>query len=329
MKLRDKIQSLASILKVKFLNRRIPLAVRLQVTNRCTLQCKYCNLWSFKTGEPSTERIFGLIKQLSLLGTKRISISGGEPLLRGDIAEIINYCCKNGIYPEMNSNGKLVPGMIKEIKNLNFLKLSLDGPEEAHDLIRGRGSYKDVIAAADAAYKNSINFGFATTLTKYNIDFLDHLLVVAKRYGTIVAFQPIKKLYRGINDIEELAPPEGKFKQAIGKLILEKKSGNIHIRNTLDNLWHIYDWPVYRKIKCWAGRIFCIIDAAGDLYPCDRINYGVLLPNCIEIGVEEAMGNLPEVNCSGCGFCGSLELNYLMSFKINILSSIKKIIGKI
>jgi len=116
MKLQDKIQSLSSILRVKLFNKRIPLAVRLQVTNRCTLQCKYCNLWDSKKKELTTREIFDIIKELSILGTKRLSISGGEPLLRTDIAEIIDCCWEHGIYPEMNSNGTILPQKIDTVK---------------------------------------------------------------------------------------------------------------------------------------------------------------------------------------------------------------------
>jgi MoaA/NifB/PqqE/SkfB family radical SAM enzyme len=327
MKLRDKIKSFNTILKVKFLNKRIPLAVRFQVTNRCTLQCKYCNLWRIRTDELSTREIAGIIEELAKLGTKRISFSGGEPLLRADIGQIINHCNKLGIYSEMNSNGTLVAERIEVVKKLDFIKLSLDGPQGVHDALRGDGSYKKVIESADSAYKNRIKFGFACTLTKHNINYLDHILNVAGKYDTIVAFQPLKQIYRGVEDIKDIAPSQIEFKRAVSSLIAKKMSGNRNIRNSLIGLRHIYNWPKYKKIRCWAGRIFCIVNTNGDLYPCDRIDYALQLPNCVAMGVENAMNILPEVYCSGCGFCGALELNYLMYFRFGIIYSIKKIIN--
>ncbi|MCD6583625.1 MAG: radical SAM protein [Candidatus Omnitrophica bacterium] len=327
MRLRDKISAFISVLKVKFLKRRIPLAVRFQLTNRCTLQCRYCNLWRIKSEELSTQEIYYILDRLAKLGTKRISFSGGEPLLREDIGKIIDYCRKKNIYPEMNSNGTLLPYKIGEIRNLDFLKLSLDGPEEIHDFLRGKGSYKSVIKAAEVAYKNKIRFGFAVTLTRYNIEYLDFVLEVARRFHVIVAFQPLKQLYRGVEDIGDLVPSQEKFRLAISKLIVIKKKGDKHIRNSLLGLKHIYYWPKYKKLKCWAGRIFCIIETNGDIYPCDRISYDSPLPNVLHLDFKQALYALPEVKCSGCGFCGSLELNYLMGFKFGVLSSIKKIIN--
>ena len=70
----------------------------------------------------------------------------------------------------MNSNGTLVPDCIDNIRELDFLKLSLDGPKSVHDLLRGKGSYEKVIKAADVCHREKIKFGFACTLTKYNIN---------------------------------------------------------------------------------------------------------------------------------------------------------------
>ncbi|MFH2136962.1 MAG: radical SAM protein [Candidatus Omnitrophota bacterium] len=327
MKVKDKFLCLAAIVKCRVFGKAIPLAVRLQLTNRCTLQCKYCKLWQTESKELNTAEVFSLLDELAKLGTKRISFSGGEPLLREDIAEIFRYAGTKGMYSEMNCNGTLVSRNIEKLTDLDFLKLSLDGPPEVHDFLRGKGSYEKVIEAADICKKKGIRFGFATTLTKYNIDKLDEILAIAKKYETIAAFQPIKKLYRGISDISELSPGEKEFKIAIERLIITKRSGNKNIRNSLRGLQHIYDWPRYEKLRCWAGKIFCIIEANGDVMPCDRISYNSKLPNCLEPDMKQAWAILPAVVCSGCGFCGSLELNYLMSFKPGILGSIRKILG--
>jgi MoaA/NifB/PqqE/SkfB family radical SAM enzyme len=326
MKLKDKIHSFVAIIKVRAFHQRVPLAVRFQLTNRCTLQCRYCNLWCTKTNELSTREILVIIEQLAVLGTKRISFSGGEPLLREDIYEIVTFAQNKGIYAEMNSNGTLVPVSLKVLKKIDFLKLSLDGPKEAHDQIRGKGSYAKVMEAADAAFKNKVNFGFTCTVTKYNINSLDHLLDIAKKYETIVAFQPLKEIYRGVKDVGSLTPDKEDFKKAINSLIEKKRTCN-NFRNSLSCLKHISQWPKYGYLKCWAGWIFCIINTNGDIYPCDRINYSLDPPNCLSLGVRKALDSLPEIHCSGCGFCGSLELNYLMCFRIGILNSLKKIIN--
>jgi len=262
------------------------------------------------------------------MGTQRISFSGGEPMLRKDIGQILNYCNRRGISTGMNSTGRFVKERIKELKNLDLLKLSLDGPKGIHDAIRGKGSYKAVIEAANTAQKNNLRITFATTLTKFNINQTDFLLEKGKEYNTLVAFQPLKILYRGIkkDDINEITPKQEDFKKAIRKLMIKKKEGNKHIRNSIMELKYIYNWPKYNKLRCAAGKLFCMIETNGDVIPCDRINYTKKPLNCIEVGFRKAFYNMPEPYCSGCGFCGALELSYLYLFKFSILKDIKKLI---
>jgi len=95
--------------------KRFPLAVGWNITYRCNLQCKYCGWWENRASELNTKDIIGLIKELAFLGTKFISFSGGEPLLREDLGDIIDFCKMKGIYVSINSNGTLVKEKIKNI----------------------------------------------------------------------------------------------------------------------------------------------------------------------------------------------------------------------
>ena len=328
MKFQNKLFSASAIIKSKLFNKPLPLAIRWQITNRCTSKCKYCNIWQKKSNELTTQQIFSVIDELSKMGTQRISFSGGDPMLREDIGKIIDYCSKKGISTSMNSSGNLIKERISDLKNLDLLKLSLDGPEEIHDFNRCNGSYKKVIEAADTAQKNNLKFTFATTLTKLNINHVDFLLNKSKEYNTVVGFQTLEIVYEGVgkHDINKIAPKQEDFKRTIKKLIIEKKKGNKHIRNSIIGLKYIYNWPKYKKVKCAAGKIFCAIESNGNVLPCDRINYNKIPLNCAEVGFRKSFYHMPEPHCNGCGFCGSLELSYIHLLKFNILKDIKKFI---
>lgn len=326
MRIKKKIKSIISLLKVRLLNVRVPLAVRWQLTNKCVLKCKYCQIWKINQEELSFKEILSVLDQLAKLGTKTISYSGGEPMLRDDIAEILTETKKRNISTEMNSAGAFIPENITKLKNLDFLKISLDGSEEMHDLVRGKGSYKMAIEAANTAKMNRVKFSFASTLTKYNVEQIPFLMSMAEKFNTFVAFQPIKNLYRGIEDIDEFIPNPDKFKFAVRQLIDFKKKDDSCIRNSLMGLYHIYNWPKYAKLKCWAGKIFCIIDTDGTVFPCDRVSYKSKLPNCRESSFEKILLNLPDIHCEGCGFCGVLELNLLMRPDVRIIKTVLRIL---
>ena len=97
------------------------------------------------------------------------------------------------------------------------------------------------------------------------------------------------------------------------------------MRNSLRSLRHIYNWPTYERLVCQAGKIFCMIGPTGVLTPCDRLEYNTPLPNCLELGFRVAFNKLPIIQCNGCGFCGSLELNYLASLRWDIVPTLNKI----
>lgn len=331
MRLSDKIKGIISILKVRIFRERIPIAIRWQLTYKCPLQCKYCHIWGINLPELNTNEVFLLLDEMAKWGTRKISFSGGEPMMRKDIGEIIAYCVSKKISPEINSTGFLIPQKIDLIRELDLLKLSLDGPEEIHDMIRGKmGAYRMVIDAAETAFAKGVKFIFTTTLTKLNIGHSGYMLELAEKFNTFVAFQPLKEISYGCAGakIDNLYPSETEYKNVLEILVSAKKTGKDRMRNSLQGLRHIYNWPHYKKLKCYAGQIFCMLAPNGDLYPCDRLNYTEPLPNCIDLGFRQAFDKLPGIYCSGCGFCGSLELNYLASFKWKILPTFKKIIDK-
>lgn len=274
----------------------------------------------------SIDRIVAILDDMAALGTQTISYSGGEPMLRADIGRILEETVKRGISTEMNSTGAGIPEHIAELKHLDFLKISLDGPQDIHDQVRGKGSFHQAMAAAAAAQANGLRFIFSTTLTKYNIREVDFLLEKAKAFNTLVAFQPLKSLYRGVEDVNAMAPQQDDYAAAVVRLIDHKKKGSPHLRNSLTGLRHIARWPQYPDLQCWAGRFFCILSTNGTLMPCDRIAYKARLPNCLDAGFKKAFFDLPPVHCGGCGFCGVLELNLLMSLKADALRSIYSVL---
>ena len=77
MRLKDKVYCAYSILKSRILNVRIPLAVRWQLTNKCTLRCKYCNIYDNEVSELGSSQVKDVLCQLKGLGTKRISFKLG------------------------------------------------------------------------------------------------------------------------------------------------------------------------------------------------------------------------------------------------------------
>lgn len=307
--------------------RKSPLNVMLSVTNRCPSDCSYCNIPSRKQRELSTKEILKLIDEITDMGTQRLGIWGGEPLVRDDIGEIIDYAKKKGLFVTMDSNGYFFPQKIKLLKNLDHLILSLDGPEEVHDLNREPGSFKKVISAIEVG-KGEIACWTVTVLTKNNLDSIDFILNKAREYGFLTTFQILHHNDKLSRNHKTLLPSSEAYKRTIKKLILEKKKG-APIASSMNYLYHILNWPDYKiinypyqinNLKCWAGRLYCNIDTDGSVYPCSLLTGNVKALNFLEVGFKKAFDNLQENYCKSCLASCFTEYNYLYSLNIRTIA---------
>src|SRR5215213_11862745 len=107
----DEIEGNKEELRTAVLNARPfkPLYVKMKVFYGCNLKCEMCNHWR-ETREPpvSGDRFQEVLKELAELGTKKIHISGGEPMLRPQVPEMVEQASGLGIKVTMTTNGTLI-----------------------------------------------------------------------------------------------------------------------------------------------------------------------------------------------------------------------------
>lgn len=315
MKLKTGFKTAKSLIKLIFLGKRTPLLIGWALTNRCNLRCRYCSSSAFESKELTTKQISSIIDELAAIGCARIAFTGGEPLLRDDIGDIVNYSKSKGIHTGLNSNGILFTKKIDQIKNIDLLMLSLDGPQETHDFLRGAGSYQNTLSAIETAANHGIKTAITTVLTKYNLDSIDFILEKAQLFHCYVYFQPVTNLPLGAIDISGLLPSKNEFKAGIAK-ILHLKNKNNFIGNSKAVLEHFLNWPGFKGVRCRAGQIYCAIDPQGYLYACSNLRNGSRF-DILKSGFKKAFNDLGEVSCKNCWCSSPLEINKLLSFNID------------
>jgi MoaA/NifB/PqqE/SkfB family radical SAM enzyme len=109
-----------------------PYFAHLALTHRCNLRCRFCRIHEEKFAELDTAGMCRVIDVLDRLGIAVLSVSGGgEPLLRKDVPEILNYAGRKGLYTKLTSNGTLPQFRYRELldSRLNEIGISLDGVE--------------------------------------------------------------------------------------------------------------------------------------------------------------------------------------------------------
>jgi len=163
----------------------IPENCLLELCFKCNLNCKHCgssiNAFSKKRqGRELTKNEFmKVIQELKMLGGKKIGLVGGEPLLYEFWEDIAIYAKSLGFELSMISNGMLIDRIMADrIKKsgINKVALSLDGPRDFHNILRGNvHAFDHVLSAADFLISAGVQVNIITTIMNKNIDLLDEI----------------------------------------------------------------------------------------------------------------------------------------------------------
>lgn len=138
-------------------------------TRRCNLHCVHCYSHSKDLayeGELTTEEAKSLIDDLADFKIPVLLFSGGEPIMRKDLVELIDYTVNKGIRAVISTNGTLITkDLAHELKkfNLSYVGVSLDGLEKVNDSFRGfKGAYdkamEGIVNCQDAGIKVGLRF---------------------------------------------------------------------------------------------------------------------------------------------------------------------------
>lgn len=335
MKILTNIRFFSRIAKMKITGCSLPLTVIFNITNRCNSRCKHCYAsYSERdtSGELSTEQVKRLISDLRDNGCLRISFSGGEPLLRKDIEELIDYVQKMGMKVTLNSNGILIPEYLSVLKKLDALAVSLDGRPEHHNILRGEGTGEKALFGIKSAVEYGIRVHSNTVLNKYNLDDIDYMLDLARQYGFKAEFAlAITNIFGEGLSPDEVKPTNGSFRNALKYIIQKKKEGapilfSASAYESVLNCWEdfsvegLMNAPAPKGMpKCPAGRFFCLIDADGTLWACPHLIGKIHSKNALKVGVTEAWRVATHHPCTGCYQVYHHEFSLLMDLNPKVI----------
>lgn len=310
-----------------------PFLVQFSVTNRCNARCSYCyaKYYERKSDELSTEAIFEIIDKLAKSGTCRISLVGGEPLVRKDIGVIVEYTRQKGINCAMTINGILAPKKIGILKKLDTVCFSIDGERKGNDLNRGVGAFDKTIAGLDACKLAGVHVQLSAVLTKHTVHDVDFMVDLAEKYDCRVGFTTlISQRREGRKNEIGLFSTNEDVRDALKRIIELKKKGKPVLFST-ESYKYALGWPDYTRdiiigedpdfkfIHCYAGKYFCIIDYNGDLYPCPQL-VGIFNPgNILRDGLHRAFKKASHHNCRACSMPCSNEFSMFFGLKPQVL----------
>ncbi len=169
------------------------LIIPWRCTFACNSNCAHCasaNKNAFPD-EVDTKGAIEIVDQVCDFGASYFGITGGQPFLRKDLFEVLDYATSRGLATSIITDGRMLNEQTIEhiIKNKTKISISIDGAEKTNDVIRGKGAYTAAVAAierfAKAGLLNVLVYTFANRGSVTNADEEDivHVLELAKKYG--------------------------------------------------------------------------------------------------------------------------------------------------
>jgi len=276
------------------------------MTWRCTRACNYnCLHCSFASSPAAINEIdtkggISIVDELYEMGTQWFGLSGGEPLMRKDIFEIIAHAKSLGMNVSLITNGYYVKGDIldKLIRNEVMTAVSLDGTAETNDFTRGKGSHATAIKAMENLSKGGIFDCIVTTLNTRNCAEVDYVAQVGHEYdANRVVYHNYVPVGRAEEHLE-LAPTPQQYEVVLNRIydLMQEYKGKLGINVYCPFFARIAKERGMPNFDYWFNNVFlgqCFIGGRyigllenGDSRPCG-FNEGYRMGNIKDKSMKE------------------------------------------
>ena len=264
-----------------------PVQVYVIITERCTARCAMCHYWRIKNPQnelPAEVWIKALKELKEFAPGYHIQFTGGEPLLKEDILDILRWCGENGVSAGIVSNGELInEKLAAELVSagLNNVNISIDSPvPEIHDELRGKpGIFRRAVEGIGYLRREAerqghkLTISVKPTLHAKNVADMPKLVADAVEWGAnVVNIQPLninteETNQMWINDIELL-------RNTVETLIAMKSEGYpIANSERQMRMWikHFKREPIQRRTHCRVGMRLLAFRPDGSAHFCSPL----------------------------------------------------------
>jgi len=287
------------------------------VTRKCNYRCVGCNVWKEQDeNELSTDEIKKGLDILKDIGVIELVLSGGDPLLRPDIGEIIDYASDRFV-TTVYDNGSQAAKKLDALRKVDFAAISIDSLDEAkNDYIKAvPGAWKNAMNAVETLQKEGIKVSVTPTISQMNL----YEIVDITNYFTSKGIPVWYCLYSYDTSVDSkqlfrIGKANDEFvitdKQAMVNLcnkLIELKKKNKKILMTtklLETLRSLYEEKEERTWKCQALNTFLVVDHLGRISGCHNHNFAGSVFDLPEKWKSEEFKVLRKTyhNCTQCNY---------------------------
>jgi len=284
----------------------------IHVTNRCNLNCAGCYSYDCTRNtkeDLSLEDLKNIMDQLRESGVDNITISGGEPLVRKDIVQIIHYAREKCGFSNISliTNGTVFnPRTVEGLRQyISEIAVSVDGYDCEHPtFLRDPGIFDVLMENIPKFQQSGFKVVILPTLHRKNAMNIANYMQLAKNLEASISFS----LMTCSADMQEYIPTNEQLKELSN--YFDGSSDNLGVK--IDS---IDDYNIVARKSCGAGREIISIGAFGEVYPCHMMHQiNAVMGNIKDTPLRTILDNhkqLPEVDdikqCSECKYkyvCG-------------------------
>jgi PqqA peptide cyclase len=253
---------------------RNPLALIAEVTHRCPLHCVYCSnplQMAGAASELSTEEWTGVFQQSGKLGMLHVHFTGGEPLARTDLAELIAAARAAGLYSNLITSGIGVNEQrLQELvaAGLDHIQLSFqDSRAEAANWIAGTKAHAHKLELARAIRGHKVAFTVNLVVHRQNLDHLEEMIEFIEQMNP-ERIEIAHTQYYGwaLMNRAALLPTRAQVEKAVELVAAAEKrlAGRIRIDSVVPDYYAKYP----KACMGGWGRRLMLINPAGKVLPC-------------------------------------------------------------
>ena len=249
-----------------------PICLTWELTYACNLACVHCLSSSGRRDprELSTDEAKAVIDELEAMQVFYVNIGGGEPTVRKDFWELVDYATEHKVGVKFSTNGSRITRARADwlaASDYVDVQISLDGATaEVNDAVRGRGSFATATKAMENLHAAGMkDFKLSVVVTRQNVGQLDDFEQIAQRYGAQLRITRLRPSGRGADVWDELHPTARQQRELYDWLA---HRGDQVL--TGDSFFHLAPFgdALPGLNLCGAGRVVCLIDPIGDVYAC-------------------------------------------------------------
>lgn len=157
--------------------------LELQITDRCNLKCRHCYIGKDQTHELSAGQVRNILGEFQDMQGLRVLITGGEPLLHSEFQTINRMLPDFRVRKVLFSNGLLMNRALLKDLHVDEIQISIDGLEDAHDALRGRGSFRKAMAGLRLCLDSGFAVSVSSMVHAGNLDDFDEMERLFREMG--------------------------------------------------------------------------------------------------------------------------------------------------